>query len=103
MGVPLRSATDSEHERPAVSRPVAADRSRASRPVGVAGARRRPGRSDRLGVAYYARRAGPSARARGDAELTQRIIAVHEESGGTYGAPRVHAELGPSTSSATQP
>ena len=43
--------------------------------------------------AYYAHRAGPSTRARGDAELTQRIIAVHEESGGTYGAPRVHAEL----------
>jgi transposase InsO family protein len=43
--------------------------------------------------AYYAHRAGPSARAQQDTELTERIIAVHEQSGGSYGAPRVHAEL----------
>jgi transposase InsO family protein len=43
--------------------------------------------------AYYAHRAGPSARVQRDAELTERIIEVHDGSGGTYGAPRVHAEL----------
>jgi transposase InsO family protein len=43
--------------------------------------------------AYYAHRAGPSVRAQQDAELTEAIIEVHEQSGGTYGAPRVHAEL----------
>jgi transposase InsO family protein len=43
--------------------------------------------------AYYAHRAGPCPRACQDAELTERIIEVHEASGGTYGAPRVHAEL----------
>lgn len=43
--------------------------------------------------AYYAHRAGPSRRAREDAELSECVIAVHEQSGGTYGAPRVHAEL----------
>jgi transposase InsO family protein len=43
--------------------------------------------------AYYAHRAGPSQRARQDAELTDWIVRVHEVSAGTYGAPRVHAEL----------
>jgi transposase InsO family protein len=43
--------------------------------------------------AYYAHRAGPSARARQDAELTEHILEVHEQSAGTYGAPGVHAEL----------
>lgn len=35
----------------------------------------------------------PSGRAVADAELSATITAVHEESRGTYGAPRVHAEL----------
>ena len=35
----------------------------------------------------------PSARARADAALTEQIAAIHHESRGTYGAPRVHAEL----------
>ena len=37
--------------------------------------------------------AGPSRRTRADAELTEQIKAVHDESKGRYGAPRVHAEL----------
>ena len=36
----------------------------------------------------------PSARARADGELTQRIHQIHTKSRGTYGSPRVHAELG---------
>jgi putative transposase len=35
----------------------------------------------------------PSARTRQDEALTQQIRAVHEASRGTYGVPRVHAEL----------
>ena len=35
----------------------------------------------------------PSGRARADAELTEQIRAAHAGSRGTYGAPRVHAEL----------
>ncbi|MEU2835341.1 IS3 family transposase [Streptomyces lavendulae] len=45
-------------------------------------------------TAYYARRnnnLGP--RAMRDAELTEQITAVHQQSRGTYGAPRVHAVL----------
>jgi putative transposase len=43
---------------------------------------------------YYAWRTRPtSARARRDAELLKRIRAIHERSRGTYGVPRVHAEL----------
>jgi transposase InsO family protein len=43
---------------------------------------------------YYARcKRPPSARAQADAELTSRMHAIHEKSHGTYGAPRVHAEL----------
>ena len=50
-----------------------------------------------LGVSpsgYYAWRKRPlSARARADVELTAHIDAIHRASRGTYGAPRVHAEL----------
>lgn len=35
----------------------------------------------------------PCERRRRDAELTSRIRQVHEESGGIYGSPRVHAAL----------
>ena len=44
--------------------------------------------------AYYAAREGrPSDRAGQDAGLAARIKAVHEESKGRYGTPRVHAQL----------
>jgi len=50
-----------------------------------------------LGVSpsgYYAWRKRPlSPRARADVELTAQIEAVHRGSRGTYGAPRIHAEL----------
>ena len=50
-----------------------------------------------LGVSpsgYYAWRSrGPSARARRDEGLREAIRAIHEDSRGTYGVPRVHAEL----------
>ena len=50
-----------------------------------------------LGVSpsgYYAwRRRPPAARARADADLTARVQAIHARSRGTYGAPRIHAEL----------
>ena len=43
---------------------------------------------------YYAWRKRPaSARATADADLTRRIRAIHARSYGTYGAPRVQAEL----------
>jgi putative transposase len=35
----------------------------------------------------------PSARSRADAELTATIRAIHKRAQGTYGAPRIHAEL----------
>ena len=43
---------------------------------------------------YYAWRSRPaSARATVDADLTRRIRTIHAGSHGTYGAPRIHAEL----------
>jgi putative transposase len=50
-----------------------------------------------LGVSpsgYWAwRTRPPSARARADVALRDRVVAIHTESRGTYGVPRVHAEL----------
>ncbi len=50
-----------------------------------------------LGVStsgYYAWRGRePSARSRSDRALSERVRAIHERSRGTYGAPRIHAEL----------
>jgi putative transposase len=50
-----------------------------------------------LGVSpsgYYAwLKRPPSARARKDGQLTERIHKIHVRSKGTYGAPRIHAEL----------
>jgi putative transposase len=50
-----------------------------------------------LGVSpsgYYGWRKRPlSTRARADVELTAQIQAIHRESRGTYGAPRIHADL----------
>jgi len=42
---------------------------------------------------YAGRKREPSARAREDAMLTDRIRSIHEQSRQTYGAPRIHAEL----------
>ena len=44
-------------------------------------------------AAFYEHLKGPSRRDQDDVELTGEIQAVHEESKGRYGAPRVHAEL----------
>jgi putative transposase len=45
-------------------------------------------------AAYYERKAAvPSARELSDAELTKHIIEIHASSNGSYGSPRVHAEL----------
>jgi len=44
-------------------------------------------------AAFYQQLAGPSRRDRADAVLAAQIRAVHKESRGRYGAPRVHAEL----------
>ena len=45
-------------------------------------------------AAYYQRRKSvPSARAVTDAELMDKITAIHAESKGTYGSPRMHRAL----------
>jgi transposase InsO family protein len=44
-------------------------------------------------AAFYQYLAGPSRREQADADLTREIEAVHQESKGRYGAPRVHAVL----------
>ena len=50
-----------------------------------------------LGVSpggYYARLERPSsARAQADAKLSRRMAEIHRSWHGTYGAPRIHAEL----------
>src|SRR5262245_46906450 len=42
---------------------------------------------------YAARGRAPSQRAQADAQLAEQIRAIHDDSRGTYGMPRVHAEL----------
>ena len=42
---------------------------------------------------YGWRDRAPSARARADALLTQKIVRIHRDSRETYGAPRIHFEL----------
>ena len=42
---------------------------------------------------YRWRRAKPSQRAQTDAKLKPKIAALHAASGGTYGSPRIHADL----------
>jgi len=42
---------------------------------------------------WLERRNNPNARVREDLELAKQIRAVHEQSRGTYGTPRLHAEL----------
>ena len=44
-------------------------------------------------AAFYAWLSGRSQREQDDAELAGQIQAVHQESRGRYGAPRIHAEL----------
>jgi transposase InsO family protein len=44
-------------------------------------------------AAFYAHQSGPSRRDQDDSQLASQIRAVHRESKGRYGAPRVHAEL----------
>ena len=45
-------------------------------------------------AAYYQRRSGrPSPRRTADIVLSARIAGIHEESGGTYGSPRIHQAL----------
>jgi putative transposase len=46
------------------------------------------------GYYHWRRRArDPSARRRADQRLLAQIRRIHRESGGAYGAPRIHAEL----------
>lgn len=42
---------------------------------------------------WLERRSNPSARAKEDEQLAQQISEVHQQSRGTYGTPRLHAEL----------
>ena len=42
---------------------------------------------------YDWHRRGPSARAQADQRLLVEIRRIHRDSGGAYGAPRIHAEL----------
>ena len=55
---------------------------------------RNPGRFEVSNSAYYERRNDvPSRGEVTDAELLELIRAIHKESNGTYGAPRIHEEL----------
>ena len=69
-------------------------------PAGPGACRRRDccrGACRVLGVSasgfYEWRGRGPSARQRADEQLTEAITAIHQRSRGSYGSPRVHAEL----------
>jgi transposase InsO family protein len=42
---------------------------------------------------YAWRHRGPSRRSQANVQLTEQIRAIHKRSRGTYGAPRIHAEL----------
>ena len=52
-----------------------------------------PGASPGTSGFYAWRQRGGSARERSDEALTARVRAIHEHSGGSYGAPRIQAEL----------
>ncbi|GAA3289170.1 hypothetical protein GCM10020295_00390 [Streptomyces cinereospinus] len=86
--------TASAFSRHSSTRPGPGDRAlrRARRPGGRA---HPPGTEHPSSTYYRWRRARrePCERRRRDAELTEQIRRVHEESGGTYGSPRVHAAL----------
>ena len=42
---------------------------------------------------WWHRQSTPSLRTMADAELTETIVEIYRQSRGTYGSPRVHAEL----------